>query len=264
MFGKVRVNKMEKKDIAKGSCLHVGFIPESGCNEEKNCHPSSVLTLRDFKIHQGNGFNYVEYSMMLPDSLTGKYKLGALVQMGHCQEKLTAYKMFKKNCMSSSADRKQDFNASPARINKDVDAMYEEKLQSINGIIKFRPNLERLPDNSCLRLLIWNDVKCHGPVDCKPVQTINIARPVMKNSIITFETRMPFALDARLYLVEGIVNIGWCQRDSEKEEQTRKGDYMSLKKKPLFVGESVLSYNIDLTLDKIKGNQRKRGLLLNS
>ena len=257
------MEKMRNEDILKGSCLHIGYMPFVGCRGKKDCESSSLITIRDFRIHQGTYRNYVKYNMRLPRNLSGKFKFAALLQMGHCQEKLTAYELFEKDCVKPVGDQVTHIGVlsdSSSRVLVNLDAQYEEKSQVLRTSVSFRPKIAKLPPNSCLQILLWNDVICQGPSECKPVQILQVPNPTIKDWKVAVNITLLSALDPRIYLIDGHLNIGWCAEDSKVQQRTKTGDYVSLAKKYLFVDQLVTEYRIDLTMDKIREIEEKKGL----
>ena len=255
---------MRNEDILMGSCLHIGYMPFMGCLGKKDCEASSLITIRDFRIHQDTFHNYIRYNMRLPSNLRGEFKFAALLQLGHCQEDLTAYELFEKDCVKPVGDQVNPIgvlSASSSRILVTLDAQYEEKSQVLRSTVSFRPTIAKLPQKSCLQILLWNDVKCHGPTDCMPLQILQVPNPTIEDWKVSVNITILSALDPGTYLIDGYLNIGWCAEDSKEQQRTRVGDYASLKKKYLFVNQMAKEYQIELTMDKIREIEEKKGLL---
>ena len=260
VYGKVNVDNMKKTDLLKGSCLHIGYAPANDCKNKKDCQPSSVITLRDLRIHRGRFFlpNYINYSIKLPGNLNGEFKFAALVQLGHCQERLSSYELFKD--YAGPVTNAIKFSPGSSRALLNLNAHFVDKSKLLKSVVKFRPKIAKVPPESCLQILLWDDVICHGPIDCRPVHTFQISRPAIKDWQVEVNTPFPSSLRPGPYLVEGVLNIGWCANGSKIQQNVKPGDYVSLKKKHLFVDRFVTHYKIGLTIDVIKESEKKIGL----
>ena len=253
---------MRDEDVPRGSCLHIGYLPRGGRKLKENCQASSVMTLRDFRIHIGTYTNHIEYKMKLPKNLEGKFKFVALLQLGNCQEKLSAIGKLEKDCVNEVGptldDGVVDLTYS-SRIRVNINAHFEEKSQILHSVANFRPKIKKLTRESCLQILIWKDEICHGPEGCQPIQVLQVHKPKVEDSKVVTNTPMVFALDKGSYWVEGILNNGWCAENSERK-RTKKGDYVTLEKMYVFVDELTTKFEIELTMDKVKEDEKKRGL----
>ena len=255
---------MKSEDVLRGSCLHIAYLPHGGRKLEEDCQASSVMTLRDFRIHEGTYINHIKYKLKLPRNLEGKFRFVAILQLGHCQEKLSAIRKLEKACVNKLGPTLDDgvvdlTNSSRFRVN--INAHFEEKPQILHSVANLRPKIKELPSGSCLKILIWTDEICHGPGGCQPLQILQVHKPKVEDSKIVTNTPMVFALDKGSYQVEGILNIGWCSKDSEKGID-RDEDYVTREKKYFSVDEMATEFQIELTMDKGKEVEKKRGFFL--
>lgn len=242
---------MANDDVTEGSCLHIGFIPWNDCNSKNDCKSASVVTLRDFKIQNKSYENYVTYNMKVSPLMHKKYRMEALIQMGHCQEKLTAYEILKKDCVAFGIEPSiinSDKFANFSRVRLNLDAKFEEKPFTIRGFINLRPRILNLPSRSCI-LMILKDVSCHGSHGCRPMMTITMKNLTMHNFSIPYSLTLLKSLEAGSYLLKAFLNVGWCAEHPQNRD-IKFGDFVNLKMKRIFVNESNKDLRVDLTLDQ--------------
>lgn len=220
-----------------------------------------MTTIRDFKIQSRSGWSYVPYKIQLPGSLQGRFRLFALMQMGFCEDDLTVSKMHQKDCI-----RPEDIQCIGGKvlaypsINENVDASYEEESHVLNADIQLRPTVAKLPADSCLHVLVWDDTQCHGP-RCKSELRITEKEPKVKNSTIDFRIALRYSLPLGSYFIKAMLNVGWCATNPEDTDVSEIGDYVTLENEYIFVQESVKNIRTEMTMDRKRRTGPKRGFL---
>ena len=249
---------MQKEDIPEGSCLHVGLVPKVGCKSDANCPHSSLITMKHIQLENQN-YVYVKYNMTMKQAAYGKYKIAAVLQLGHCNHSMTAYQLFEINCIDQGFE---EIHLHPDEIiiSKDLIAGFEERIsQTFSGVINFRPAITAIPSNTCLVISIWSDMRCHGPWDCKPAQRVKLDTLKMQGSEVKYNIKLPQPLDNVLYLIEAFVKFGSCEKKVEDDKKLKVGDYKSLKKEYVVMKKGQLAFYHDFTVHKIKKEEPKRG-----
>ena len=256
------MSKMVTADLPKGSCLKIGLIPSLNCTSEESCPGTSILSIRNITIDSAvyEEDNFVTYKMKLVDVMPGKYKMAALMQLGHCDADLSAFKLLKGGCVTTDHPVKvSQFDTS---LRSNMKANFEEKLAgTISGKIKLRPALKEIPDGSCLVLSIYEDVKCHGIGDCGPVRRIVHKSLSLVDSNIRYTASLNTPLDSVSYIVDATVNLGWCPEDSQTKQLIRVGDYSSSGRNRIWVVRNTdQNITLDLFADLNTKPERGRGM----
>ena len=257
LAGEISVGTMKNDDVTQGSCLHIGVVTNDESCSKDMCKTVSTMTTRDFKIYERNGKdNYMLYSMVLKDVI-GSFEIGSLIQLGHCDEYRSANKILKKDSKADSTIFSEFFSVQQncTYIQLNMKAHFEEKLQSFRGVLSLRPSLKAIPDHSCLHISIWYDVICHGPFDCVPLMTTTSKSFRYQGNSILYNAILPKRLDIGDYLVQASLQVNRCSDNGD----SKVGDFMTLKKQRIFVTEPANGYEVDLTLDKRRPEDRSKG-----
>lgn len=137
----------------------------------------------------------------------------------------------------------------------------------MRGDVQFSTDqpLSNISADSCLIIKTRKAVYCKFPERCPDFE---LAEVVLKDVVVPPNGKIPYEVVmnprpmSSVYLVEAVLNRGWCSVDSTSKEWIRNEDYFNVKEQPFAVEGSEEIYK-DIPIGKLVNlKEVKKGKLI--